>query len=51
MKSRKMRWAENSVPLGEKRNEYKILIRKHEGHNLEHLEVDEIIIIKRTLKK
>jgi hypothetical protein len=30
MKSRKMRWAEDAVRLGEKTNAYKVLIRKYE---------------------
>jgi hypothetical protein len=31
MKSRRMRWAENIARIGEKRNAYRILVRKPEG--------------------
>jgi hypothetical protein len=47
-----MRWTGNVESMGEKRNAYKILLRKPEGSgHYEDLEVSERIILKWMLEK
>jgi hypothetical protein len=50
IKSRRMKWVEYAACMGEVRNAYRILVRKHEHHS-EDVGVDEEIILEWILGK